>query len=443
MPKRSSKRIAALKVYLVRVASMIGGLLVVLLAAQPALAANPSTAQKQDAERRYLLEPGVFVYGTSYVAPLAELFGEIYIGDNNFVAANSILRAAPTRQIVIGSGSNIQDNVLVRALEDSITIGSDTSLTHHAIVRNSQIGSRVYVGYRASVADSRVGDGAVIWHGAIVEGVNIPGNAFVAAGRVVTSQAQADALPKAAESEQAFARQQIQDTQGFTRGYINLYKSAGYEAIIGIGPNPKTSILPQSVMPRVAETAEMEEFVRIVGDVRVGGNSTIGQRTTMRADEGSPIIVGADADIDDRVTIHGLEDTAVRIGEHVTVDDDALIHGPADIGDNVTVGERSVVFNATVEDNVIIGQNAIITPPPGQDSPIVIPANSVVPEDAVITGPNDLGKLRQGGGTGNNGEDQDDVPGELPETGAGGLAMGRAATAGAAAAYTADSAKRR
>ena len=443
MSNRSSTRSGATKVCLVRIASVVASLLVVLLAVQPALASSPSTAQKQDGERRYRLEAGVFVYGTSWVAPLAELFGEIYIGDDNFVAANSILRAAPTRQIVIGSGSNIQDNVIVRALEDSISIGSDTSLTHHAIVRNSQIGSRVYVGYRAEIADSRVGDGAVIWHGAVVEGVNIPANAFVAAGRVVTSQAQADALPKAAESEQAFARQQVRDTQGFTRGYINLYETKGYEAIIGIGRNPETSLLAESVMPRIAETVEMEEFVRIVGDVRVGGNSTIGQRTTLRADEGSPIVIGADADIDDRVTMHGLEDTAVRIGDDVTVDDDALIHGPADIGDNVTVGERSVVFNATVEDNVIIGQNAVVASPPGQDSPIVIPANSVVPEDAVITGPKDLGKLRQGSSTGNEDDDQDDVPGELPETGAGGLSLGRAAATGATAAYTDDSAGRR
>ncbi len=35
------------------------------------------------------------VNGTSYVAPLTEVFGEVFIGENSFIASNTILRAAP------------------------------------------------------------------------------------------------------------------------------------------------------------------------------------------------------------------------------------------------------------------------------------------------------------------------------------------------------------
>ncbi len=410
-----------------RVASAMMSLLLALSVAQPVLASYQGDTLQQEAERRYRLEPGVFVYGTGFVAPLAELFGEIYVGDDVFVASNAVLRAAPTRQIVVGSGSSVQDNVIVHALEDSIEIGENATITHHAIVRNSQIGSRAYIGYRATLTDARIGDGAVIWHGARVEGVNIPSNAFVGAGRVITSQSQADALPKVPAEDKEYTNRRLQSNQAFARGYINLYQTEGYEAVIGLSRNPRTQILPQTTRPRIAPDVELQEFVRIVGDVRVGGNSSIGQRTTIRADEGSPIIIGAGANIDDRVTFHGLEGTDVRIGENLTVDDDAVIHGPLAIGDNVAVGEGAVVFNATVGDNAKIGNHVIISPPPGEDSGIAIPANSVVPDGAVITSADDLKNLGQRGS-----DDADDVPGQLPQTGLGGGAIGHAAAMGAA-----------
>ncbi len=412
-----------------RVASVMMSLLLALITAQPTLASYQGDTFQQEAERRYRLEPGVFVYGTGFVAPLAELFGEIYVGDDVFVAANSILRAAPTRQIVVGTGSSVQDNVIIRALEDSIEIGENATITHHAIVRNSQIGSRAYIGYRATITDARIGDGAVIWHGAKVEGVNIPSNAFVGAGRVITSQSQADALPKVPAEDKEYTNRRLQSNQAFARGYINLYQTEGYEAVIGLSRNPRTSILPQTTEPSIAPDVELQEFVRIVGDVRVGRNSSIGQRTTIRADEGSPIIIGAGANIDDRVTFHGLEDTDVRIGDNLTVDDDAVIHGPLSVGNNVTVGEGTVVFNATVGDNVEIGNHVIVSTPPGEDERIVIPASSVVPDGAIISGPDDLKKLGQRGS-----DDEDDVPGQLPDTGYGGGAIGHAAAFGAAGA---------
>ncbi len=409
-----------------RVAGLMMSLLLVLMGAQPVLASNYESDPQQEAERRYRLEPGTFVYGTGFVAPLAELFGEIYVGDDIFVAANSILRAAPTRQIVVGAGSSVQDNVIIRALEDSIAIGDNSTITHHAIVRNSQIGSAVYLGYHATLTDARVGDGAVIWHGARVEGVNIPRNAFVGAGEVITSQSQANALPKVPAEDKEYTNRRLQSNQAFARGYINLYQTEGYEAVIGLSRNPKTPILPQTTEPRISPDVEMQEFVRIVGDVRVGRNSSIGQRTTIRADEGSPIVIGAGADIDDRVTFHGLEGTDVHIGDDLTVEDDAVIHGPLVIGNNVTVDEGAVVFNATVGDNVKIGNHAIISTPPGEDSRIVIPANSEVPDGTVITGPEDLKKLRP-----RKSGDRDDMPGDLPATGAGGLSTSRAAELGA------------
>ncbi len=77
--------------------------------------------------------------GTSYVSPRVELHGDVFIGERSFVAGNTVLRAASDRRLEIGSETNSQDSVLARALEGDSTIGDETSLAHHALIRDSEI----------------------------------------------------------------------------------------------------------------------------------------------------------------------------------------------------------------------------------------------------------------------------------------------------------------
>lgn len=333
------------------------------------------------------VDPGVPVVGTSYVAPLTEIFGDVLIGERSFVASNTILRAAPEQRVEIGSETNAQDNVLVRALKNGSTIGDRTSLAHHAIIRDSQVGDFAFVGFNAEVINSTLENGAFILHGATVENVTIPENRLVGAGEQITSQAQADALPEAEPATEEFRQGVLDVNAEFAEGYIELYETEGYEAVIGTGPNPDTPFAPQA-QPEIAEPAVLQEFVRIVGDVRLGPNSRVGQRTAIRADEGTPIIIGANANIDDRVTFHALEETEIQIQSDLTAGDDTVFHGPLRMGTGVTVEDRAVVFRAIVEDGVQIGEEAVIAGPAveeGEELSFTIPAGTVIPDGAVIT----------------------------------------------------------
>ncbi len=229
--------------------------------------------------------PGEPVVGTSYVSPLVEWFGDIRIGEKSFVASNTILRASPERRVEIGNETNARDNILVRALGASSTIGNRTSLAHHAIIRDSDIGDFAFVGFNAEVVDSTVENGAFILHGALVEGVTIPENKLVGVGEEITTQEQADALPDAEAGTEAFREGVLDVNAEFAEGYVDLYENEGYEAVIGVGPNPETSFNEQTE-PQVGEGAELQEFVRIVGDSRLGPGAQVGQRTAIRADEG-------------------------------------------------------------------------------------------------------------------------------------------------------------
>jgi carbonic anhydrase/acetyltransferase-like protein (isoleucine patch superfamily) len=338
------------------------------------------------------------VYGSSYVAPLVEIFGDVRIGEHSFVTSNTILRASPDNRLEIGSETNAQDNIVMGALGTNSTIGDETSIAHHAMIRDSVVGDFVFVGFNAEVVDSTVGAGAFIQHGAHVEGVEIPEDAYVDVGQEVTSQEEADALPEAESDTKEFRREVLEVNREFAEGYTELYDGGeGYEEVIGIGPNPTTSFNPERVEPQIGEETEIGEFVRIIGDVRVGENSQIEQRTAIRADEGSPIIVGKRASIDDRVTFHALKGTDIRIGDDLTAGDDVVLHGPLEMGDGVSVEDDAVVFRVVVEDDVEIGEGAVIVGPQpeeeGGELPLRIPEGTMIPAGAVVTGPEDLEAL--------------------------------------------------
>jgi carbonic anhydrase/acetyltransferase-like protein (isoleucine patch superfamily) len=297
--------------------------------------------------------------------------------------------------VELGNHSNAQDNVIVRARKHSVTIGEDSSLGHHATVRDSKIGDSGFVGYGAEVSDSRVGNGVIIYHGALVEGVEIPDNSYVGAGEEVTDQATADALPKIDEVDvdKYYTQDLVAVDRELAKAYIELYEREGYEAVIDVGVNPKTSFNPEQVEPQIGERVDLQEFARIVGDVYVGENSSVGRRTAIRADEGSPIMIGPGAIIEDRVTFHAIKGTEVQIGEYLVAGDDAVLHGPLQMGDENVVGEGAVIFRARLGDNVQIGEGAVIAGPAGNRLTLEIPDDTIIPGGGVVTSEKDLEAL--------------------------------------------------
>lgn len=126
------------------------------------------------------------VYGTSFVSPLAEIFGDVSIGERSFVAGNTVLRAGPERAFTIGNETNAQDNVVARALEEDSSVGNRSTLAHHANVRDSEISDFAFVGFQAEIVNSVVSDGALVSAGARIEDVTLPENALVPPGAEIT-----------------------------------------------------------------------------------------------------------------------------------------------------------------------------------------------------------------------------------------------------------------
>jgi carbonic anhydrase/acetyltransferase-like protein (isoleucine patch superfamily) len=113
----------------------------------------------------------------NYIAPGAQVVGDVELGENASVWHNAVIRADDGK-IVIGAESNIQDNATLHVETDF----------------DVYIGQGVTVGHNAIVHGCTVGDNTVIGMGAIVmNGVVIGENCIVGAGAVVTENQKIEA----------------------------------------------------------------------------------------------------------------------------------------------------------------------------------------------------------------------------------------------------------
>ncbi len=333
------------------------------------------------------------VVNDSFISPLVERFGDVRAGRGVFVAGNTILRADPGRRVCLGNRTNIQDNVLVLSLTGrraprggchrrATSTGARTSLAHQAQVVNSRVGRFTFIGFNARITNSVVSNGAFVLHAAVVSGVRIPRDRLVPVGARITTQAAANALPRKEEAQAEFQREVLEVNREFSEGYAKLYRRRGYRAVVGVGPAPRTSF-NRGRRPTIGRGLQREPFARIVGDVRLGAGSAVGRRISIRADEGSPIVIGARAQIEDRVTFHALRGERVDIGSDLDTDDNVVFHGPLRVGDRLTIADDTMLFRAHVGNDVTIEDHAVVVGP--ADGPIELPDGTRVPAGAVIT----------------------------------------------------------
>lgn len=106
----------------------------------------------------------------AFVAKNATVCGDVRLGRDASVFYGAVLRG-DIHSIVVGAGSNVQDNCIVHLSDD------------HGVV----VGERVTVGHAATLHACEIGDGCLVGMGAIVlDGAKIGAESIVAAGALVT-----------------------------------------------------------------------------------------------------------------------------------------------------------------------------------------------------------------------------------------------------------------
>jgi carbonic anhydrase/acetyltransferase-like protein (isoleucine patch superfamily) len=102
----------------------------------------------------------------------------------------------------------------------------------------------------------------------------------------------------------------------------------------------------------------VSENAYLVGDVKIGRNSSIWPGAVLRADR-FRIQIGRNCSIQDNCVIHaGMSD--VLIGDNVTVGHGSIIHGTA-IGNNVLIGMHTTLgIFSEIGDDCMIGAHSMV-----------------------------------------------------------------------------------
>ena len=182
---------------------------------------------------------------TAYVHSYASVIGAVTIGRNVMIAPFASVRGDEGIPVFIGDDSNVQDGVVVHALETvdeagnpknfynvngikyAVYVGQRVSLAHQSQVHGpALIGNDTFIGMQAFVFKSQIGNNCVLEPKSAAIGVNVSDGRYIPAGQVVTTQAQADALPK-------ISKGYAYETTNEAVVYVNTNLAIGYNKAAG------------------------------------------------------------------------------------------------------------------------------------------------------------------------------------------------------------------
>jgi len=136
-------------------------------------------------------------------------------------------------------------------------------------------------------------------------------------------------------------------------------------------------VLPQRLKPDSAfcdaMTIYLAESAKIIGDVCIGGGSSVWHGAVVRADL-DKIVVGGYTNIQDNAVIHLDLDFPAIIGDRVTIGHLAIVHG-CTIGNDCMIG-----MGAAIGNDAVIGDWSIVAPG------AVVTESSRFPKESVIAG---------------------------------------------------------
>jgi carbonic anhydrase/acetyltransferase-like protein (isoleucine patch superfamily) len=158
----------------------------------------------------------------------------------------------------------------------------------------------------------------------------------------------------------------------FAEKYTEL-ATAKPDNVRGINFDPDCPFNPGNQLPTLHEvpTRDPEFRNRIIGDVRTLDdlpklNEVMGNKISLRADEGFPFAVGSILKMGNRTTFHALEHTHLHLGNNGRYGFHSLVHGgPADFdptktGDDFTLGKEAVFFRSKAGDKVTVGCRSLV-----------------------------------------------------------------------------------
>jgi carbonic anhydrase/acetyltransferase-like protein (isoleucine patch superfamily) len=129
----------------------------------------------------------------------------------------------------------------------------------------------------------------------------------------------------------------------------------------------------EGLTPQIAEDAYVAPTACLIGDVRLGAQSSVWFGAVLRGDN-EPITIGAGSNVQDNSVLHADPGFPLVLEENVTVGHLVMLHG-CRVGSGSLVGIGAVVLNGAR-----IGRNCIIS------AKALVPEGLEVPDNSIVRG---------------------------------------------------------
>ncbi len=122
----------------------------------------------------------------------------------------------------------------------------------------------------------------------------------------------------------------------------------------------------RGILPQVDASVYIDQSAQVIGDVRIGADSSVWMNVVIRGDVNA-IRIGRRSNIQDGTIVHVMRDTH-----------------PTHVGDEVTVGHAAVLHGCTIEDRCLIGMGAMLLNGAVIGSDSIVAAGTLVTEETKI-----------------------------------------------------------
>ena len=161
--------------------------------------------------------PQVPASGDYYIAPGAQVIGDVRLSEGTGIWFNAVLRA-DNEPITIGEGTNVQDGCVFHVDPGfPLILGANVTVGHKALLHGCEIGDGTLVGMGAVVLNgARVGKNCLIGANALItEGKEIPDRSLVMGqpGKVIRTMDD-DAVAGVLRAAQVYRARQAQYRNG-------------------------------------------------------------------------------------------------------------------------------------------------------------------------------------------------------------------------------------
>ena len=130
----------------------------------------------------------------------------------------------------------------------------------------------------------------------------------------------------------------------------------------------------EGISPTIHSSAYIDESALVIGDVRIGEESSIWPFTVIRGDVQS-IRIGKRTNIQDGCVLH------VTHGSEYSGEPEGL---PLLVGNDTTVGHKAVLHACTIQDYCLIGMGSIVMDGAIIEDHVMVGAGSLVPPGKVL-----------------------------------------------------------